>query len=213
MIHAAGGTAAALPIETIPARTGRAVAIRAGEAIKLINTHGSQVVDTWAFRADDLTEYLSMEQTRRMLLKLWPQEGDTLSSNRRNAMLVMERDTSPGVHDTLFACCDPWTYAHYGCPPGHENCRDNFTAALVMLNLTPPLVPNPLNLWMNIPVRENMLLTIAPPVSKPGDFVILRALVDAVLVFSTCPMDVTPINGEECEPMAVQYQVLHRSRG
>ena len=99
MMSAAGSTAAELPIETIPARTGHAVAIRAGEAIKLINTHGSQVVDTWAFRADDLTEYLSMEQTRRMLLKLWPQEGDTLSSNRRNAMLVMERDTSPGVHE------------------------------------------------------------------------------------------------------------------
>lgn len=208
-MNTAGGTTDGSPIETIPARTGRAVAIHTGEAIKLINTYGSQVVDTWAFRADDLTEYLSMEQTRRMLLKLWPQEGDTLFSNRRSAMLAMERDTSPGVHDTLFACCDPWTYAHYGCPPGHPNCRDNFTAALAALNLTPPLVPNPLNLWMNIPVRANMHLAIAPPVSKPGDFVILRALVDVVLVFSTCPMDVTPINGEGLEPMAVQYQVLN----
>ena len=199
------------PLETIPARTGRAVTVRAGEAIKLINTHGSQVVDTWAFRADDLTEYLSMEQTRRMLLKLWPQQGDSLYSNRRNTMLVMERDTSPGVHDTLFACCDVWTYEHYGCPPGHANCRDNLLGALAALGITPPLVPNPLNLWMNIPVRENMLLAIEPPVSRPGDYVILRALVDAILIFSTCPMDVTPINGAGREPMAVEFQALpHR---
>jgi uncharacterized protein len=86
MMDRADTTTAASPTETIPARTGRAVAIRAGEAIKLVNTHGSQVVDTWAFRADDPTDYLSMEQTRRMLLKLWPQEGDTLYSNRRDAM-------------------------------------------------------------------------------------------------------------------------------
>lgn len=210
-MNAADATKAESPIETIPARTGRAVAIRAGEAVKLINTHGSQVVDTWAFRADDLSEYLSMEQTRRMLLKLWPREDDTLYSNRRIPMLVMERDTSPGVHDTLFACCDPWTYAHYGCPPGHANCRDNFLAALAALDIAPPLVPNPLNLWMNIPVRENMHLAIAPPVSKPGDYVILRALADVVLVFSTCPMDVTPINGEGREPMAVQYQALQHT--
>jgi uncharacterized protein YcgI (DUF1989 family) len=203
-------TAVQPPLYTVPARSGRAVAVRAGQAVKLINTHGSQVVDTWAFCTPDTTEYLSMEQTRRMLFKLWPQEGDTLSSNRRNAMLVMERDTSPGVHDTLFACCDPWVYAHYGCPPGHANCRDNFLSALAALGITPPLVPNPLNLWMNIPVRENMHLTIAAPVSKPGDYVVLRALVDVVLVFSACPMDVTPINGDDREPKDVQYQLLDR---
>lgn len=208
MTNGSDTTIAEPPLQTIAARTGRAVAIRAGEAVKLINTHGSQVVDTWAFRADDLTEYLSMEQTRRMLLKLWPREGDTLFSNRRQAMLVMERDTSPGVHDTLFACCDPWTYAHYGCPPGHANCRDNLLDALAALGIAPPLVPNPLNLWMNIPVQENMLLAIEPPVSKSGDYVVLRALVDVVLAFSTCPMDVTPINGADCEPRAVQFQVL-----
>ena len=114
----------------------------------------------------------------------------------------------PGSPNTIFVCCDPWTYAHYGCPPGHTNCRDNFIAALTALGITPPLVPNPLNLWMNIPVRENMHLAIAPPVSRPGDYVILRALVDAVLVFSTCPMDVTPINGEDREPAEVHYQAL-----
>ncbi len=203
------GSANAEPAtQTIPAKSGHAVAIRAGEAVKLINTHGSQVVDTWAFCTDDSTEYLSMEQTRRMLFKLWPQKGDTLYSNRRNAMLVMEEDTSPGVHDTLFACCDSWVYDNYGCPPGHANCRDNFIAALAVLGITPPVAPNPLNLWMNIPIRENMFLAIEPPVSRSGDYVILRALVPVVLIFSACPMDVTPINGEDCEPTEVHFQVL-----
>ncbi len=196
------------PACLIPARTGGAVRLHVGQAVKVVNTHGTQVVDTWALNLPDTTEYLSMEQTRRMLLKLWPQEGDTLYSNRRNAMLVMERDTSPGIHDTLFACCDPWVYAHYGCPPGHENCRDNFVMALATLDIAPPIVPNPLNLWMNIPVRDNMSLAIAAPVSTAGDYVVLRALVDAVLVFSACPMDVTPINGDDCQPKGVRYHIL-----
>ncbi|GIS87969.1 MAG: hypothetical protein CM1200mP18_06790 [Gammaproteobacteria bacterium] len=36
---------------TIPARGGKAVSIRQGQAVKVINTHGEQVVDTWAFNA------------------------------------------------------------------------------------------------------------------------------------------------------------------
>jgi len=63
---------------TVAARTGRAVRLAAGEALEIVNTQGSQVVDTWALSAIDRTEYLSMEQTRRMLFKLWPQQGDAL---------------------------------------------------------------------------------------------------------------------------------------
>ena len=34
---------------TIPARKGRAVRLSKGQGIKIINTHGQQVVDTWCF--------------------------------------------------------------------------------------------------------------------------------------------------------------------
>ncbi|MFN8512830.1 MAG: urea carboxylase-associated family protein [Thermomicrobiales bacterium] len=192
----------------IPARTGHAVRLAAGQAIQLVNTFGSQVVDTWALNARDTSEYLSMEHTRRMCFKLWPQEGDSLYSNRRTAMLVLERDTSPGVHDTLFACCDRWLYEWYECAPGHANCHDNFLAAIAELRVESPLVPNPLNLWMNMPISNNLRLDIGMPVSKPGDYVVLRALIDVVVVFSTCPMDVSPINGPDREPKAVHYQVV-----
>ena len=37
----------------IPARRGKAHAVEAGQSIKLINTHGQQVVDTWAYNAHD----------------------------------------------------------------------------------------------------------------------------------------------------------------
>jgi uncharacterized protein YcgI (DUF1989 family) len=71
-------------------------------------------------------------------------------------------------------------------------------------------VPNPLNLWMNIPVRDNKAIALATPLLKAGDCVVLRALVDVVMVFSACPMDITPINGEEKTPRAVHYKNLAR---
>ena len=93
-------------IVTIPARRGIAVHVNKGQSIKVINTHGEQVVDTWAFNRDEVTEFMSMEATRATLLKLRPTVGDSLYSNRRRQILTVIEDTSPGVHDTLMAACD-----------------------------------------------------------------------------------------------------------
>ena len=49
---------------TIPARHGKAAAAKAGQMIRLINTHGYQIVDTWAFNAHDVNEFMSMEHCR-----------------------------------------------------------------------------------------------------------------------------------------------------
>jgi uncharacterized protein len=189
----------------IPASGGAAVDLAAGEAIRLVNSFGNQVVDTWALNRRDVTEYLSVEHTRRMLFNLFPRQGDRLFSNRRTPMLLLERDSSGVQHDMLFACCDTWLYRHYGCAEGHANCRDNFLGALGEIGVETAHVPNPLNLWMNIPVTENSKLAIEPPASRAGDFVVLRALIDCILIFSACPMDVTPINGPDCTPKPVHY--------
>jgi len=179
-----------------------------GEAVRLVNTHGSQVVDTWALALADPTEYLSVEHTRRMLGKLFPKEGDTLFSNRRNALVLLERDTSVCRHDMLLACCDPWLYRHYGCPPGHRSCYENFLQAIAAHGVATPHVPDPVNFWMNVPVTDNERLTLEPPVSRPGDALVLRALLDALVVFSACPMDITPVSGADRTPRPVHYEVL-----
>ena len=192
----------------IPVGRGAAVGLAAGEALRLVNSFGSQVVDTWALNREDISEYLSVEHTRRMLFDLFPGKGDRLFSNRRTPMLLIEEDSSGVRHDMLLACCDSWLYRHYGCAEGHANCRDNFLAALAAIGIAASHVPNPLNLWMNIPVSENRKIALEPPASKPGDLVVLRALIDCILVFSACPMDVTPINGPDRTPKPVHYAKL-----
>ena len=93
-------------MELIPARRGKATYLNKGQSIRIVNTHGAQVVDTWAFTASMLTEFMSMEHTRATLTKLVPKVGDGLYTNRRRRILTMTEDTSRGDHVTLRAELD-----------------------------------------------------------------------------------------------------------
>lgn len=195
------------PVE-IPGGHGRAIALKAGQALHLVNTHGGQVVDAWALNAADLTEHMSVEHTRRMSGRLFIAVGDALLSNRRNPMLRLEEDSWGGDHDMLCAACDPWLYRHYGVEGHHRSCHENFHEALFALGLVPPALPNPLNLWMNVPVSDNRTMRLDRPTSGPGDHVTLRALMDAIVVLSACPMDITPVNAGDGTPQPVHYRII-----
>ncbi len=173
-----------------------------------MNTHGTQVVDFWAFNARDLGEFLSMPHVHTDLARTIPRVGDRLVTNHRRAILTLVEDTSPGIHDTLIAACDRYRYAQLGAEPGHENCTDNLRDALAALGLSAPTTPAPLNLWMNIPVGDDRTsVTFEPTVSKPGDHVLLRVEMDAVVAFSACPQDIVPINGPDCVPVDAHFAV------
>lgn len=193
---------------TIPARRGRAARLSAGQAIRIVNTHGEQVVDTWCFSAEDMGEFMSMEHMRATLLRLAPRAGDDLVTNRRRPILHLEEDTSSGVHDTLIAACDDYRYGLLGCEEYHDNCTDNLLAGLRRIGLRAPEVPSPLNLWMNIPVDAEGGVNFDAPASKPGDHVVLRARMDCVVAMSACPQDILPINGSGRAPTEAHYQIL-----
>jgi len=195
-------------LTTIPARRGRVQRLAKGQSIKIINTHGSQVVDTWCFSAEDPREFMSMEHMRPTLGRLWPRQGDGLHSNRRRPILTLVEDTSPGRHDTLIAACDDYRYGLLGCKVYHDNCTDNLRAAMRHVGVEAPEVPQPLNLWMNIPVAADGATTWGEPLSKPGDYVVLRAELDCIVVMSACPQDILPINGKACQPTEAHCQVL-----
>jgi hypothetical protein len=61
---------------------------------------------------------------------------------------------------------------------------------------------------MNVPVLDNTRIELNAPLSKAGDYIVLRALQDVVVVFSACPMDITPVNGEDRIPRSVAYEVV-----
>lgn len=195
-------------MEIVPARRGRAVRLAKGQALRIVNIHGTQVVDTWAFNADDPGEFLSMEHLHGAIGSVFPAQGDALVTNRRRPILWLEEDTSPGRHDTVIAACDVHRYQALGCRDYHDNCTDNLRAALAMIGFPRTECPAPLNLWMNIPIAPDGRITWGEPLSKPGDHVLLRAAMECVVVMSACPQDLIPINGKDCVPVEVGFEVL-----
>ena len=193
---------------TIPARGGKAALVESGQRVRVINTHGQQVVDTWAFNRADLGEFMSMEHSRTSLSRIMARVGDSMATNHRRPILTLMEDTTPGIHDTLLAACDRYRYELLGCEGYHDNCTDNLAAALAELGLTPPETPSPWNLFMNIPVEQDGSVSFQAPVSKPGDYVTLRAEMDCVVAFSACPQDLVPINGVNCTPTEAHFQIL-----
>lgn len=191
----------------IPARRGKAALVAKGQAIKVINTSGQQVIDTWAFSRANLNEFMSMEHSRAGMLRLIPAVGDALLTNHRRPILTLREDTSGGVHDTLMAACDVFRYQGLGCTEYHDNCTDNLAQAMRDLGLAPPETPSPLNLFMNIPWTVDGQLSFEPPAATPGSYVVLRAEMDLVVAFSACPQDILPINGIARQPTEAHFVV------
>ncbi|HEN3287732.1 TPA: urea carboxylase-associated family protein [Yersinia enterocolitica] len=199
------GTPVIGEVYTVPARSGRAVRLKKGQVIRIINTPGSQVCDTWLFNSADLSEFSSMEHTRAFIDKIIPQPGDALVTNQRRIIGTLLTDTSPGVHDTLIAACDLYRYSNMGITEYHDSCADNMRLALNAIGLRAREVPQPLNLWMNTPVNPDYTISWLPTVSKAGDYVEIRAELECIVVMSACPQDIVPING--CNPQDVHFSV------
>ena len=90
-------------LQIVRDRFDQAASVKQGQTVRVVNTHGTQAVDTWAFCTQDLHECMSMEATRATRTKLCLDVGDSYVSNHRRAMLTVLEDTSPGRHDTLMA--------------------------------------------------------------------------------------------------------------
>lgn len=189
---------------------GHAFHVPGGAAVQVTNPRGTQVVDTWAFDFGTALEFLSMEHTRSVNSTIFVRPGMTLMSSARRPMLTLIEDTSPGVHDTLLPACNAAIYREHGCPPGHRSCAENLHEALAAIGRTVPFTPAPFNLFMNIPVAADGTVDRLPPVARPGDYVVLRAEMDLVVVFSACPMDLSPINGVERKPQDIEVRIIDK---
>jgi uncharacterized protein len=188
----------------VPAREGRGVRVAAGQRFRVIDVEGGQVADTFAFRADDVSEYHSAEHTRAVVSRLFPRVGEQFVTNHRRPILTLVEDRSPGIHDMLCAACDPERYSGLGVEGWHASCQENLRRAMGELGVPEVEVPQPVNLFMNIPVREGGALGWEPAPTAAGDSVTLRAEMDCYVVVSACPQDIVPINDRNPTSIAIE---------
>lgn len=197
-----------LETKIVPAAKGRSFPMKAGQFALITNTHGNQVVDTWAVAASDPLEISSMDHTRSMMSNIYFKQGMSVASSRRRPMLTMVADSAGVRHDTLLCPCNGELYQQLGCREYHRSCTDNFHEALDEAGLFMAFTPASLNLFMNVPVTEDGTVDRVPPATAAGDHVVLRADMDLLLVLSACPQDITPINGASRKPSDIAVRIL-----
>ena len=194
-----------MTVVDVPAREGRGVRVAAGQRVRVVDVEGGQVADTWAFRADDPTEFHSASHTRVHVNRLFPRPGEHFVTNHRRPILLFEEDRTPGIHDMLCAACDPARYEGLGVEGWHASCEENLLRSLADLGLPTAVVPQPINLFMNTPVvDEQGTIGWFPAETKAGDHVVLRAEVDLFLVVSACPQDIVAINDRKPSRIAIE---------
>jgi len=180
----------------------------AGDQVRVVDVEGGQVGDVFAFAAGPQEwhgfAHHSASHTRAFTSRLFPAVGEHFVTERRRPILTLVEDTSPGKHDMLIAACDPDRYAALGAP-GHRSCAENLKEALVELGFEyDGPTPQPINIFMRIPVASDGRLSWLSAPTAAGDAITFAAAMDCVLVVSACPQDIVGINGAELRPLAIE---------
>lgn len=187
----------------IPAAHGGAIEVKAGEHVAVVDIEGGQVADFVAIRTDLPHRWVSVHQTRSAPRKWTLQVGDMLLDNDRQPVFEIVHD-DVGVHDLFFCACSPALYLQRFGLTDHRSCRINLLEALAPWGVEEWQIPDPVNLFMQTPPRPDGTFDFLPAPSKAGDRIILRALADTIVAVSSCPMDLSPINGGVITPLAIR---------
>jgi aminomethyltransferase len=183
----------------IDARTASAYFVRAGEFIQIVDVSGRQCTDFQAFAARKLDRGqdlgLDSTVTRTLLGRSYPSPGlPSKAFDREFEPLVEIVQDTVGRHDAFATACNARYYEDMGYP-GHVNCTDNFNRALAPYGIAPRRGWEALNYFYNTNLDAQNQLWLDEPWSRPGDYVLMRALTDIVCVSSACPDDIDAANG------------------
>ncbi|NKN39513.1 DUF1989 domain-containing protein [Agrobacterium sp. a22-2] len=182
----------------VRAATATAYFVRAGEFIQIIDVSGRQCTDFQAFSARKVDKGLDLALdstvTRTLLGRSYPTPGLPSKAFDRDFEPLMEivQDTV-GRHDAFATACNSRYYDDMGYP-GHVNCTDNFNAVLKPYGIPPRKGWEAINYFYNTHIDHNNQLYLDEPWSRPGDYVLMRAMTDLVCVSSSCPDDIDAAN-------------------
>lgn len=177
----------------------KAYEVKAGDYIQVLDVKGRECSDFQAFSSRALDAGVEREidptTTRSLMGALYPAPGlfSKYWSVDHEPLVEIVQDTC-GRHDTFGLACTARYYDDLGYP-GHVNCSDNMTAELLPFGVRPRAGWPAINFFFNTMVDATNAIGMDDPWSRPGDYVVLRALSDLVCVSTACPCDVDPANG------------------
>ena len=174
-------------IHEIPPRSGVAFEVSRGQRLKVIDPQGEQVADLLAYRRADVDEVLSSGRSIDYASKIFLSTGDKLYSNRSNVLLEIVED-DVGRHDFLLTPCSAEMFRIiYGDAQPHRGCFGNLAAALAPYGIDADDIPTAFNIFMNVPIDSATgVISVQPPLSKPGDSIVFEAKEDLVIGLTAC---------------------------
>ena len=193
----------------IEAATARSYVVKKGQYVQVMDVDGRQCSDFQCFdiaRLEQGTERcLDATVTRTLMGSAYPAPGlhSKFYDVDLSPLVEVVQDTC-GRHDSFGLACTAKYYDDLGYP-GHVNCSDNFNAALSDYGVAPRGGWMAINLFFNTFFDDSFQLYSDEPWSRPGDYVLMRALKDLVCVSSSCPDDVDAANG--WAPTDIQVRV------
>ncbi|MCB5411386.1 DUF1989 domain-containing protein [Pseudogemmobacter faecipullorum] len=183
----------------IHSATAQAYLVKAGEYLQILDVDGRQCTDFQCFSARKLDKGiqnpLDVTATRSFMGHAYPMPGLHAKYYDQDFTPLVEviQDTC-GRHDAFAAACYAKYYDDIGYP-GHVNCTENFNAALADHGVDPRGAWMAANFFFNTGVDDHGVMFADEPWSRPGDYVLLRAMTDIVCVSSACPDDTSAANG------------------
>ena len=183
----------------VSSATARAYHVKAGDYIQIIDVDGRQCTDFQCFSARKLDKgiqhALDVTTSRTLMGHAYSMPGLHAKYYDQDWEPLVEviQDTV-GRHDAFAMACASKYYDEIGYP-GHANCSDNFNGALAAHGIDGRPGWMAVNLFFNTAIDAHGVLVSDEPWSRPGDYVLFRALTDLVCVNSACPDDTSPANG------------------
>lgn len=183
----------------IPACSGIKIDVKQGQHITVIDIEGGQVVDFFAEVTGRPNEFLSTGVTIDCNESLKLKIGDTIYTNLYQPMMIVLSD-DVGEHDLLHPCCRPEMFDFfYHNGQGHPNCLDNINHALKGQHA----LITPVNLFMHTKINTDGSISVEAPLSKAGDQVTLKALLDITLGIAACSVSESKCNSGKCSPVKI----------
>ena len=183
----------------ISACSGMKIDVKQGQSITVIDIEGGQVVDFFAEADGNENEFLSAGVTIDCNESLKINVGDIIYTNLYHPMMEVMFD-DVGEHDLLHPCCRPEMYDFfYHNGKDHPNCFDNINRARGEQR---PII-TPVNLFMHTKINTDGRISVEKPISKVGDKIILKALMDITLGVAACSVSESKCNSGKCSPVKI----------
>ena len=191
----------------------RGYEVKAGQLIQVVDVKGRECTDFQAFSLRVLDQGLEREidptTTRTLMGSLYPGPGlySKYYTVDHEPLLELIQDTC-GRHDSFGLACTARYYEDMGYP-GHVNCSDNINTEGERFGIRARGGWPAINFFFNTMLDDTNAIGMDDPWSRPGDFVLMRALTDLVCFSTACPCDIDPANG--WNPTDIQVRVYDRN--